>query len=282
MIVAPGEILFQPHIEADKEISTAHFSDGQLSDTMAAIPPGGRYNSPTISADNGLQRQLDRNVKMRRENGAHTIDHRSSVCLESVCRVVQPMLEEDTNESVGESIQDELRKRIVDHAASADEAASEDAIVTRLKLLPVTHHVPAVIRVISHHDHDGVTGHGIQSPDDRPPKSVRGRVPDRPKSWNICPLLLEDLPGPIDAVVVYRHDLMADGVLCHLAVKLANGRRDAAVFVTSRYDDRERAEGGRLLGHATVESIPTSLKRGRPHFSSRILFSRAPPQLFDQ
>jgi hypothetical protein len=41
----------------------------------------------------------------------------------------------------------------------------------------------------------------------------------------------------IDAVVVDRHDLMADGVLGQLAVKLANGRRDAAIFVASRYDD---------------------------------------------
>jgi hypothetical protein len=30
---------------------------------------------------------------------------------------------------------------------------------------------------------------------------------------------------------------MADGVLCQLAVKLANGRRDAAFFVASRHDD---------------------------------------------
>src|SRR5215470_11480625 len=58
-VVAAAEILFQPHIQADKKVPAAHLFDRQLGSAGVAISPGNRHDGPTVAANNRLQGQFD-------------------------------------------------------------------------------------------------------------------------------------------------------------------------------------------------------------------------------
>ena len=107
-VVAAGEVFFEPDIKADEKISTAHFPDCQLSDTMPSVAPCNGYDGPAIPSHDGLERQLDRNIEVRRKNRPHTVNDRLPISLECVCCVVQTMTEKKANKSICEAVQDEF------------------------------------------------------------------------------------------------------------------------------------------------------------------------------
>src|ERR1700753_1013390 len=65
-VIAAAEIFLQPDIQANEQIPAAHFLDLQFGFACPAVAPGNRYRCPGIATDNGLQRQFDRQVEMRR------------------------------------------------------------------------------------------------------------------------------------------------------------------------------------------------------------------------
>jgi len=65
-VVAAAEILFQPDIQADEEVTAAHLLDEELRRPRAAVSPGNRHNRPAISADYGLQWKFNGQIEMRR------------------------------------------------------------------------------------------------------------------------------------------------------------------------------------------------------------------------
>ena len=105
-VVAAGEVFFEPDIKADEKISTAHFPNCQLSDTMPSVAPCNGYDGPAISSHDGLERQLDRNIEVRRKNGPHAVNDRLPISLERVCCVIQAMTEKKANKSICEAVQE--------------------------------------------------------------------------------------------------------------------------------------------------------------------------------
>ena len=87
-VIAAAEIFLQPDVEADKEIAAAHFFDLQLWNAASPVPPGDRNAFPGKSAHNRLERNLDGQVKMRRNQWLATVDGRFSITFESVGDVV--------------------------------------------------------------------------------------------------------------------------------------------------------------------------------------------------
>ena len=110
---------------------------------------------------------------MRRENGAYAIDHGFAVGLEGVGRVVETVVEEDSHERIGQAVYKELHGWVINHSTALHEAASEDTIVALVELLPVTHHIAAIIRLVGHHNDKRIALGGIQATGDRPPEAVQ-------------------------------------------------------------------------------------------------------------
>ena len=63
-VVATAEVLFQPDIKADEEVATAHLFDLEFRGAGAPIAPGDWNHRPTKPPDDGLQRQLHRQIEM--------------------------------------------------------------------------------------------------------------------------------------------------------------------------------------------------------------------------
>ena len=66
MKIAPRKILLKPHVEADEQVAAAHFLDFELGHTMPAIAPRNRDHREAVAAHDRLQRQLDRDIEVRR------------------------------------------------------------------------------------------------------------------------------------------------------------------------------------------------------------------------
>jgi len=54
LVISLAEIFFQPQIEADEQVTAAHFLDFELGHASAAVTPGNRHHRPGISANDGL------------------------------------------------------------------------------------------------------------------------------------------------------------------------------------------------------------------------------------
>ena len=105
-IIAPAKIFLEPDVKADEEISAAHFFDLQFRGPMPAVAPGNRNHRPGITAHDSFERQFDREIEMRRDQRTATVDRRFAVGFECVGRVVQPDIEKDSEEEIGQAIQE--------------------------------------------------------------------------------------------------------------------------------------------------------------------------------
>ena len=64
LVVAAGEIFFEPHVEDDEEVAAAHFFDFEFGNAVAAVAPGDGYDSKVIAADDGFEGELDGDVEV--------------------------------------------------------------------------------------------------------------------------------------------------------------------------------------------------------------------------
>ena len=65
LIISSGKIFFQPNIEANEEVATAHFLDLELGGSGAAIAPCNGHDGVGVTPHDRLEGQFDSNVKMR-------------------------------------------------------------------------------------------------------------------------------------------------------------------------------------------------------------------------
>src|SRR5205814_4919661 len=128
----------------------AHFPDLQFGCSTATVSPGHWNYRPTISTDDGLKRNLNRKIEMRRQERATTIDHFATVSFEGIGNVICFNAEEQANEPVGTTIDPEFQQRVVNDTTSSNETAAEDAIIAGVQCLPVAHDIPAVVRLVCH------------------------------------------------------------------------------------------------------------------------------------
>ena len=128
-IIPAREIFLQPDIEADEKIAAAHFLDLEFRLTGAPVAPGDGDDGEGKSSDDGFERELDRDVEVRRENGAYAIDHGFAVGFEGIRRIVEAVVEENPHERIGKAVYKEFDRWIVDDPAALHEAAAEDAII---------------------------------------------------------------------------------------------------------------------------------------------------------
>ena len=91
--------------------------------------------------------------------------------------------------------------------------------------------------------------HRVQSTNDRAAKTVRRRILDGFEGWNALPLILKNFPCAVDAPVVDDDNLVRNAVNAQFVVKASNRRRDAALFIASRYDNGETPQRGWCVIH---------------------------------
>lgn len=68
-VISLREVLFEPYIQADKEVAAAHFLDFQLGLARAPVAPGDRNSGPGIASYYRLKRKFDRDVEVGEING---------------------------------------------------------------------------------------------------------------------------------------------------------------------------------------------------------------------
>src|SRR6202040_1763960 len=141
-----------PDIEADKQVPAAHLPQLELREPGSPVAPGDGNDRPRKPAYDRLQGKLDREVEVRRKKRAASVDHVAPVGFKGVSHVVELNAKQQSEKKVGGAVDDILHTRVVDDAATPDEAASKDAIVTGPQLLPIAHDVTAIVGFIGHHD----------------------------------------------------------------------------------------------------------------------------------
>src|SRR6516162_7993663 len=87
-VVAPAEKLFQPDVQANKQIAAPHFLDFEFGLAGSSVAPGNWYGCPGVTANDRLKGNLHREIKMGSNQGTASIDHRFAVRFEGVGRIV--------------------------------------------------------------------------------------------------------------------------------------------------------------------------------------------------
>ena len=246
-IIPAREILLQPDIEADEQIAAAHFLDLEFRLTGAAVAPGDGDDGEGKSSNDGFERELHCDVEVRREDRAYAIDHSFAVGLEGVRRIVKAVVEEDPHKRICQAVYKEFDRWIVDDPAALHEAAAEDTIIALVQLVPVAHHIAAIIGFIGHHDDERIAIGGIQAAGDSPPEAVQLFILHRSQRGNPLAHLLENGPGAVLATIVHHHDFMRHAVQFELQMQMLHRACDASFLVPGRDDDGEQFQIGLIV-----------------------------------
>src|SRR4051812_851766 len=83
-VVTSAEVLFQPDVRTDEEVSTAHLLDLQFRFAVFAVLPGDRRDGITETADDRFQGDFYREVEVGRQEWPASVDYSSSVSFEGV------------------------------------------------------------------------------------------------------------------------------------------------------------------------------------------------------
>ena len=108
VVVAAAEVFFQPDVEADEQVAAAHFLDLELGLARAAVAPGDGHDGPGVPAHDGLERQLDGEVEVRRDERAAALDDLAPVGFEGVGGVVERNAEQAPDEEIGQAVDEQL------------------------------------------------------------------------------------------------------------------------------------------------------------------------------
>src|ERR1043166_8958329 len=127
-VIASAEIFFQPDVEADEQITAAHFLDLQFCLACASVLPSDGHRSPSEAAHNRFQWQLHRQVKVWRDERAAAFNHFAAISLEGVGCVLEGNAEQNFNEPIGQPVERVFDERIIHRPAALDEPAAEHAV----------------------------------------------------------------------------------------------------------------------------------------------------------
>src|SRR5207249_747931 len=131
-----------------------------------------------------FERKFNRSVEMRCDKRTAAIYHFRAISFKGIGGIIKVYPKQHLNEVIGQPIQNQLRFWIIDDAAAAHEATSEDTIVSFIELMPITHDVARIVRLISHHDNGGVAGHVIKATRHSTSESALSRVFHRLEGGN--------------------------------------------------------------------------------------------------
>ena len=250
-VVSAAEVFFQPQVGADEEIAAAHFFDLQLGLAVLAVLPRNGRNRPGIAAHDGLQWNFHGEIEMRRQQRMTPVDHRAPIGLECVGRVVERNHEKRLDEKVGAPVDEELEARVIDHLPALDETTAKGALIAFVvEQAPVFDGVLGRIGGIGHHDDNGVASTVFEAVNDGATKAMRTGILLRDQRGNLPGAqFLQDCPSAILRTVVHHHDLMRDARSGEGCVNIAQRLGQGPFFVTSRHDDRVKAQrAGRVKG----------------------------------
>src|SRR5262249_49590578 len=132
---------------------------------------------------------------------------------------------------VCQAVDDVLQFGIVNGSAAFNEATPEDTIITLVQAFPIHHDVATIIRLVRHHDHDGVSFGVVDSLDHGSSNTVRARVPDGDKFQNAALHRNQKVACAVGAAVVYDNDFMGNSVDAELNLEVFDGRTDTTIFV---------------------------------------------------
>ena len=169
--IAPAEVLLEPHVEDDEHVSAAHLTHPELRrpDVRLVHEIGiTRYSN----RDDRLQRQLDGQVEVVREQRINRLDHLTPVGLEGIRRVVVTVQEDRPDEEVGEAVDEELQPRVVAGPPARHEARAERAVPALLEDGVVAAEVLRVVGAVGHEDRHGVAGELVEPGTHGQPETV--------------------------------------------------------------------------------------------------------------
>ncbi len=156
LVVPPAQVPLEKDVQDDEGIATAHLVQRELRLALLAIAPGDRDDGIAVASHDRLQRDLDREVEVVREQRLNGLDHLAPIRLERVRRVVVAASKEDPDPPVGHAIEHELDPRVVVDRRAADEARSERAVVAVRDHAEVADEILGIVGAVGHHDRDSL------------------------------------------------------------------------------------------------------------------------------
>src|SRR5215470_11809760 len=104
-------------------------------------------------------------------------------------------MEHQAEEQIRHAVDQQFVSWIVDDGAAANKAGAKYCIPPFVEKLPVPDDIPAIVRLIGHHDDHRLALAMVNPVDNGPAKAIFGGVLDWPECWDPATKALEDRPG---------------------------------------------------------------------------------------
>src|SRR5260370_18846238 len=132
------------------------------------------------------------------------------VCVECIRGMVLFYAEKNRQKVVGGAVQKQLKARKENHAPATYEPAAENAVMALIEQVPVHHDVAAVVRLISHHDHRGVSPGVVQAKNDSAAETGGLLILKGAQCGNPFLSFLNGMPGALGATVIHDNNFVRD------------------------------------------------------------------------
>src|SRR5215212_2508112 len=144
-VIAAAEMRLEERVEDDEEVAAAHLAQPELRLAPGAVRPGDRHDAVVMAADDRLERHLDREVEVVRQQRLDVVDDLATVRLECIRRVVVAVPEEHADAEVHHAVDDQLQLRVVAHGRTGYETRPKRAVVSALEDLVIDQEIAWVI-----------------------------------------------------------------------------------------------------------------------------------------
>src|SRR5690242_2796490 len=104
---------------------------------------------------------------MRRQEWPATIERIAAIRFECIGEVIKRYVECNSQEHVGESVQHQFVEWVIDNTAAPNESRAENGVPAGIQQMPISNDVPAIVRLIRHHDNHRIAAHVIKTMRDR-------------------------------------------------------------------------------------------------------------------
>src|SRR5436309_1816771 len=168
----------QPHVEDDEQVARTLLLQAEAAGATFAVAPCDRQHLVAVAPHDRLQRQLDGEVEVRRDERLAAAGDLGAIAFERVGRVVVSDPKQHAYDEFRQAVDDELEVRVVDRPSAAYEARAEGAVGLVAQHAVVPDHVLGIVRRIGHRDHHRVAGEALESVAHRSPEAPRPGVLD--------------------------------------------------------------------------------------------------------
>lgn len=229
-------MLLQPNIEHDEQVAASHLLDLQLGAPCFTIHPIDRDYSERVPSYDCFEWHLDSEVKVGGNEWLDPFYDMLSIELKGVSKIIKRHAEKDLDEQIGQPIQQQLMRRVVNYFAPLDEARPKNTLKAFLEFPVAAYQVVWAVGSVCHHHRNSVTVSRSQAAGDSSSEAVK-LILDHSDFRDFSVQPSDDIKGLVLTTIIHNDNFEVYTVASKRSNEISNRGLDAPFLIPGGDND---------------------------------------------